>query len=530
MLGLGRFRGGVHPKGHKEPTRVNSILTNPPLPPMLYLPLCQHSGDDALPLVSIGERVLKGQKIACADGRMSANVHAPTSGVIRDIRAITMPHPSGLPARAILLEPDGQEEWVELTPPADPYAIPQEELAGLVEEAGIVGMGGAIFPAAIKLRQGRRYEIKTLIVNGSECEPFLTTDDRLMCERAEEIIEGTKLVRHIIEAYRAVIAVEDNKPEAIAALKKAAEGIGSIEIAVVPARYPMGSAKQLIQAITGQEVPAGKRSNDIGVLVHNVATVYAIQQALVYGKPLISRITTVGGDCIRSPRNVEALLGTPVQYLFDVCGGLLETPSRLLMGGPMMGQVLPTTDTPMIKGSSGLLALTKREVNEHVPDPCIRCARCVNACPMGLLPLEMANGAKRDDFDAANDAGLKDCILCGSCAYVCPSHIPLVQYFEYAKGELRDRRAETDKLALTKTLTEAKTARVEAEKAAKEAAKAAKEAAKAAKAAKKKADAEKKAAAKKAAEEAAAATPPESAGVAGESTDQTILTQEEEQS
>ena len=257
MLGLGRFRGGVHPKGHKEPTRVNSILTNPPLPPMLYLPLCQHSGDDALPLVSIGERVLKGQKIACADGRMSANVHAPTSGVIRDIRAITMPHPSGLPARAILLEPDGQEEWVELTPPADPYAIPQEELAGLVEEAGIVGMGGAIFPAAIKLRQGRRYEIKTLIVNGSECEPFLTTDDRLMCERAEEIIEGTKLVRHIIEAYRAVIAVEDNKPEAIAALKKAAEGIGSIEIAVVPARYPMGSAKQLIQAITGQEVPAG---------------------------------------------------------------------------------------------------------------------------------------------------------------------------------------------------------------------------------------------------------------------------------
>ncbi|WP_221797236.1 electron transport complex subunit RsxC [Oceanobacter mangrovi] len=474
LLGMGRFRGGVHPKTHKLDSRELAINTDVPLPPMLYLPLGQSTGDDALPLVEVGDRVLKGQKIARAGSRMSANLHAPTSGIIKDIKPVTMPHPSGLPANAIWLEPDGQEEWCELTPPADPYQLPHDELAGLVEEAGIVGMGGAIFPAAIKLRQGRRFEIKTFIVNGAECEPYLTTDDRLMCERAKEIVEGTKLVRHIIEAYRAVIAIEDNKPDAIKAIKEAAAGVGSIEVVIVPARYPMGSAKQLIQAVTGLEVPAGKRSNDIGVLVHNVATVYAIQQALTLGKPLISRVSTIAGNCTGQPQNLEALLGTPISHLFDVCGGLESKPARLLMGGPMMGQVLTTTDVPLIKGSSGLLALTQKEVNEHVPSPCIRCGKCVNACPMGLLPLEMARSSRQDDFDNAQEFGLRDCILCGSCAYVCPSHIPLVQYFEYAKGELRDRRSEADKLTLTKQLMEARNERMEAEKAAKLAAKQAK--------------------------------------------------------
>ena len=501
LLGLGRFRGGVHPKQNKQDSRALPILTDVPLPAMLTLPLCQQTGDDAIPVVSVGERVLKGQQIARSGGRISANLHAPTSGTITAIKPVTMPHPSGLPANAIWLEPDGLEEWCELTPPEDPYALPHEDMAGLVEDAGIVGMGGAIFPASIKLRQGRRFEIKTFIVNGSECEPYLTTDDRLMCERAEAIVEGTKLVRHIIEAYRAVIAIEDNKPEAIAAIRKAAEHVGSIEVVTVPARYPMGSAKQLIQAVTGLEVPAGKRSNDIGVLVHNVGTVYAIQQALIEGKPLISRVTTVAGDCVSQPRNVEALIGTPIQHLFDVCGGLEQQPARLLMGGPMMGQIMTSSESPLIKGSSGLLALTKAEVNEHLPAPCIRCGKCVNACPMGLLPLEMARSSRHDDFDSAQDFGLRDCILCGSCAYVCPSHIPLVQYFEYAKGELRDRRAETDRLALTKQMTEARNERVEKEKAAKAAAKAAKEAAKAAK----KAEKERKAAEAKAAKEAAAA-------------------------
>lgn len=474
MFGLKKIRGGVHPDGHKDESRLLSILTDMPLPEMLTLPLCQHSGDDAIALVKEGDRVLKGQKIARANGRHSANMHAPTSGIVRAIKPVPMPHPSGLPANAILLEPDGLEEWTELMPHPDPYSIPHEELASLVEDAGIVGMGGAIFPAAIKLRQGRRFEIKTLIINGSECEPYLTTDDRLMCERAKEIVEGTKLVRHIIEAYRAYIAVEDNKPEALAALREAAKDIGSIEVVAVPAQYPMGSAKQLIQAVTGHEVPAGSRSNDIGVLVHNVATVYAIYQALLYGKPLISRVTTIAGSCVDTPRNVEALLGTPIDYLFEACGGLRNKPNRILMGGPMMGQIIPSSHAPLIKGSSGILALNAKEVNEHVPSPCIRCSRCVSACPMGLLPLDMASSSKQDDFESAQNAGLKDCILCGSCAYVCPSHIPLVQYFEYAKGELKNRRLETEKLALTQTLSKARTERLEAEKAAKLAAKKAK--------------------------------------------------------
>ena len=473
---LGKIRGGIHPDGQKADSGRLPIKTDVPLPAVLYLPLCQHAGADALPMVEVGDHVLKGQCIASAAGGRSANIHAPTSGVVKAIGNITMPHPSGLPAKAITLEPDGNDEWIPLSPPDDPFSMPQEELANLVEAAGIVGMGGAIFPTAVKLRQGRRFEIKTLIINGSECEPYLTTDDRLMRERAAEIVEGTRLTRHIIEAYRAIIAIEDNKPEAIAAMTEAAKDVGAIEVIAVPARYPMGSAKQLIQAITGLEVPAGARSNDIGVLVHNVATIYAIQQALVAGKPLVSRITTVAGGCIQQPQNVEALIGTPIQHLFDSCGGLKQRPARLLMGGPMMGQVLPTTDVPLIKGGSGVLALTQAEVNARMPSPCIHCNRCVSACPMGLTPLEMARSSRRDDLDRAQDFGLKDCILCGSCAYVCPSHIPLVQYFEYAKGELAERRASQDKLALTQKLMSARQERVEAEAAAKKAAKAAKKA------------------------------------------------------
>jgi Na+-translocating ferredoxin:NAD+ oxidoreductase subunit C len=496
LFGLGNIRGGVHPDGRKDDTSDVPILTGIALPERLYIPLNQSSGDDALPLVKPGEQVLKGQLIGKAAGRVSACIHAPTSGKVVGIEAVTMPHPSGLPAMAIIIEPDGEERWVDIPLPEDPFNLDPDTLASKVEEAGIVGMGGAIFPAAIKLRQGRRFEIQTLIINGSECEPFLTTDDRLMQERADEIVEGTRLIRKIIEAYRAVIAIEDNKPAAIAAIEAAAAKVGAIEVMVVPAHYPMGSAKQLIQAVTGLEVPAGKRSNDVGVLVHNVATALAIQQALVHGRPLLSRVTTVSGDCVAKPQNVEVLFGTPIRHIFKVCGGLTDVPARLLMGGPMMGQILPSLDVPVIKGSSGILALSKAEVNAHVPSPCIRCARCVEACPMGLVPLEMARNSRADKLDAAQEYGLRDCILCGSCAYVCPSHIPLVQYFEYAKGELADRRSSQQKQEYTKGLIESRKARVEEERLAKEAAKAAKEAAKAAKAAAKAAKEAEKAAAK----------------------------------
>lgn len=474
MFGLKSIRGGVHPETKKDLTSDRSILTALPLPKKLYLPLSQHAGVESRPQVQVGDKVLKGQLVARSGGSLSANLHAPTSGIIAAIEPIVAPHPSGLPAVAMVIESDGEDRWKDLPTLNDPLALSPDELADRVEEAGIVGMGGAIFPAAVKLRQGRRFEIKTLIINGSECEPYLTCDDRLMQEQAAAIVDGARMIRHIIEAYEVVIAIEDNKPDATAALKQAAAPYGMINVINVPTHYPMGSAKQLIQAVTGKEVPAGGRSNDIGVLVHNVGTVYAIHQALRLGRPLISRIVTVTGACVKTPHNVEALLGTPVRDLIQACGGLTAHPARLLMGGPMMGQIIPSIDSPVIKGTTGVLALNQREVNEHLPAPCIRCGRCVDACPMGLVPLEMAKHSGADDFDQAQDFGLRDCILCGSCAYVCPSHIPLVQYFEYAKGELRERRNNESKQEYTKRLMDQRNERVEREKAAKAAAKKAK--------------------------------------------------------
>ena len=474
MFGLRSIRGGVHPETKKDLTSERSILAQLPLPEKLYLPLSQHSGVESRPQVKVGDSVLKGQLVASSGGSLSANLHAPTSGIISAIEPIAAPHPSGLPTIAIVIDSDGKDRWIEFSVLDDPLSLSPDALADRVEAAGIVGMGGAIFPAAVKLRQGRRFEIKTLIINGSECEPYLTCDDRLMQEQAAAIVDGILMIRHIIEAYEVIIAIEDNKPEATAVLKQAAAGHGMIEVINVPTHYPMGSAKQLIQAVTGKEVPAGGRSNDIGVLVHNVGTVYAIHQALRQSRPLISRIVTVTGGCVKTPHNVEALLGTPVRELIHACGGLTDHPARLLMGGPMMGQIIPSIDSPVIKGTTGVLALNKREVNEQVPAPCIRCGRCVDACPMGLVPLEMAKHSGVDEFDQAQEYGLRDCILCGSCAYVCPSHIPLVQYFEYAKGELKDRRNSETKQQYTKRLIEQRNARIEHEKAAKAAAKKAK--------------------------------------------------------
>lgn len=467
MFRMPLIRGGVHPDGHKNLSSALPIKTDVTLPERLFLPLYQQSGVESRPVVKAGDYVGKGQCIAVSSGTLSANLHASTSGKILGIEEIVAPHPSGLTAHAIVIEADGEDRWIERREIADPFSQDPDFLAHLVGEAGIVGMGGAIFPAAVKLRQGRRFEIRTLLINGGECEPYLTTDDALMRERAAEIVDGVRLIRYIIEAYKAVICIEDNKPQAIEAIKQAAAPHGYIEVVTVPSIYPMGSAKQMIQAVTGYEVPAGARSNDLGVLVHNVGTVYAIQQALRHGKPLLSRISTISGSCIGQPRNVESLIGTPVRDLIEACGGLCDTPERVLLGGPMMGQVLPSLDIPMIKGGSGVLALSRKEVNERTTSPCIRCGRCVSACPMGLVPLEMAKNAKADKFDAAQQFGLRDCILCGSCAYVCPSHIPLVQYFEYAKGEIAGRKRSEQKLSFTQQLTAAKTERLEREAAAK---------------------------------------------------------------
>ncbi|SER20425.1 electron transport complex protein RnfC [Amphritea atlantica] len=471
MLMKFKVRGGVHADERKEqstetPIRVLGI------PPLLSIPLSQHAGLPAKPIVAEGQLVLKGELIGTTAGDRSASIHAPTSGKVLGIGRIQAPHPSLLSYDAIHIEPDGLDTVYVPENPIDPQQLSAEAIADLVDGAGIVGLGGATYPAALKLKAGSRQNVHTLILNGSECEPYLTCDDMLMRERAAEIISGAQLILKAINAKQVIAGIEDNKPQAIRAMREAAQTHDNVEIRVIPTRYPMGSAKQLIKVITGREVPTGGRSSDIGVLVHNVATSFAVHQAIYQARPLISRVVTLSGQALATPQNVEVLIGTPVQWLLEQCDGLVSTPARMLMGGPMMGQILPNTGVPITKGASAILALTEEEINSAEVSPCIRCGSCVQACPMGLLPLEMARHSRADDYDGANEFGLKDCILCGSCAYVCPSHIPLVHYFQFAKGKHRENQIQTRKGEYTKSLSEARMARQEKEAAAKAAAKA----------------------------------------------------------
>ncbi len=459
---LFRFRGGVHPAEQKT-TRQLPIRPLP-LPTRLYLPLQMHIGAPAVPVVGVGDQVLKGQLLARAPSAVSAPVHASTSGVIEAIDEFTAPHPSGLPVRTIVLRSDGEDRWSESVVPIDPFRLSPTEIAQRVGEAGIVGMGGAAFPAAVKLQLGDRNRIHTLIINGGECEPYLTCDDRLMQERPEAVIDGVRLMLRALQCQRALIAVEANKPEAQQALRRACKELSEVQVIEVPSRYPMGSEKQMIQTVTGLEVPAGKLAAEIGVMVHNVATSYAVYQALRHGRPLISRIVTVSGGALREPTNLEVPLGTLVEELIKHCGGFKETPARQLLGGPMMGTALPHQQVPIVKGSNGVLALSAAETGlaPHA-QPCIRCGRCAQACPIGLLPMELASRARHGKLDAALDLGLLDCIGCGSCSYTCPAAIPLTQYFNFAKGELARQREEQQKGERTRALAQARQLRLERE-------------------------------------------------------------------
>ncbi len=452
------FRGGVHPPGHKHLSAERPIQVLP-LPERLYLPLQQHRGQSALPVVTVGQKVLQGELLAKAQGPVSAPVHAPTSGTVIAIGDFTAPHPSGLPLPTITLEPDGEDRALDHGPLPDPFTLESDEVARRIGDAGIVGMGGANFPAAVKLSTARKASVHTLVINGAECEPYMTCDDRLMRERPDAIVDGTRIMLHAIQAQRAIIAIEDNKPEAAARLQAVCEATRdyplSVQVVVIPSRYPAGSASQLIQLLTGLEVPAEGRSTVTGLLVHNVGTAYAVHRALRDGRPLISRIVTVTGGAVAEPQNLEAPIGTLAADMLRFCGTDPAAIARLLMGGPMMGQRMPSAQIPLIKGANGLLALTAAEI-AGLPDTtaCIRCGRCASVCPMGLLPLEMAKRAHHDDPDGAMTFGLDDCMSCGSCAYACPSHIPLVQYFEYARGALiardqADQRAETARRLIT---------------------------------------------------------------------------------
>ncbi len=460
------LRGGVHPEGRKE-LSVERHIRALPLPKRLFVPMQQHIGAPASPAVNVGDHVLKGQLIASAQGAVSSSIHAPTSGTITALGDHAVPHPSGLPVPTFTLESDGRDEWVALQGCDDPFALAPEDIAARVAAAGIVGLGGATFPSALKLNLSRSSGVRTLIVNGGECEPYLTCDDRIMRERAVDIVEGIRLIAHAVDAKEILVGIEDNKPEAIAAMQATAQG-SAVRIVVMPSMYPMGSEKQIVQVLTGREIPAGGRPADVGVLVHNVATAFAVQQAIRHGKPLISRIVTVSGGAIRTACNVEALVGTPVQELIDFADGYSQPAVRLVLGGPMMGQQFSNTRVPVVKGTSGVLALTSKEIGQSEPAPCIRCTTCMRACPVGLLPLEMVAHIRASNLIGAVDLGLKDCIACGSCSYVCPAHIPLVHYFNYAKGDLAAQERSKLKQEATKKLADARTerlARIERERA-----------------------------------------------------------------
>lgn len=465
--GVSPFAGahwGVHPDDRKRPAADRAVRVMP-MPARLYVPLVQHLGAPARACVLVGDTVRKGQCIAVPQGPVSAAIHAPTSGTVVAIGEIVAPHPSGLGVTAITIEADGRDEWIDTELCADPLALSPDEIGRRVAAAGVVGLGGAAFPAAVKLTGAARAEVATLIINGGECEPYLSCDDRLMRDRAAELVDGIAIVAHAAGAKNTLIGIEDNKPEAIAAMQAAvaAAGLPNIAVRPVPARYPMGSEKQLILVLTGREVPANGRPSDVGVLVHNVGTAFAVRQAIRFGRPLVSRLITLAGDCVREPGNLEVPIGALCEDVLAFAGGLKAEPARWLLGGPMMGLQLPSLVVPVIKGTSGLLALSADEVAARQPGPCIRCGSCLSACPVGLLPLEMNAHIGAGSLDGAVKFGLKDCIACGCCAYVCPSRIPLVQAFNYAKGELAAQERTKLRNEATKKMVAARAERLERE-------------------------------------------------------------------
>lgn len=467
MSQLWDFAGGVHPAEHKHQSTSRPIRMAG-LPERLILPLQQHIGEPAEAIVGVGDRVLKGQKIAEVTTGMGVPVHASTSGIIDAIELLPVPHPSGMADWCIVLKPDGEDQWGERQPVSDYHQLEREQVLDMIREAGIAGMGGAGFPTDIKLRPPRDRKVETLILNGAECEPYITADDMTMREHAAEVVAGMKVMAWILRPSRCVIGIENNKPQAIAAMRDAVQGT-QIEIAVIPTKYPSGGEKQLIRILTGLEVPSGGIPADIGVMCQNVATAMAVSRAIFEGQPLISRVFTITGEAVQQPGNFEVLIGTPVSDLLAAAGLQADKLNRLVLGGPMMGYTLTTDTVPVIKTSNCVIAATTAELPAPPPEqPCIRCGQCAEVCPMELLPQQLFWYSKATEFEKAEHLNLFDCIECGACSFVCPSSIPLVQYYRFAKDEIRSQRAEQLKSDRARERFEARQARLDREQQEKE--------------------------------------------------------------
>jgi len=451
--------GGVHPPNNKAKASEQPIASLP-IPQQLIIPVKQHIGVAGKLLVNVGENVLKGQALTEPVKAMSLPIHAPTSGIISKIAEHPIAHPSGLSEPCIFIDTDGQDTWVERKPLPHYTGETPEYLVDKLKQAGISGLGGAGFPAYVKSASLRK--INYLIINATECEPYICADDALIRRNAESIIQGIDIVANIVHPEMIIIGIEDDKPEAIKALKRAAEHRHDIHIRVFPSKYPSGGEKQLIHILTGQHVPTGGLPIDIGILVHNIGTLFAIYNAVICDEPLVSRIVTVTGGAVKSPQNVEVLIGTPVKELLNFCDFEAVKDQRIIMGGPMMGFTLAHTDIPIVKISNCILAPGKNELSAPEDEmDCIRCSACADVCPISLLPQQLYWYSKAKEHAKAQEYNLKDCIECGACAYVCPSEIPLVQYYRVAKAEIKAHDLEKQQAEKAKLRFEQRKERLE---------------------------------------------------------------------
>jgi electron transport complex protein RnfC len=457
-----KFHGGVHPPTHKDESNRKPIVPAA-IPSKLVIPLHQHVGTRAKPCVEVGEHVLKGQLIGKPEGRLSSATHASTSGTVSAIDMQLVAHHSGLPDLCVTIIPDGKDEWIEHSG-VDYTKTDPAELRQRLRTAGVVGLGGAVFPSDVKAN-ANRHKIKTMVLNGAECEPYITCDDMLMRERAADILHGTEILRSLLDAEEVLIGIEDNKPEAIAAMEQAViDGKHQrMTVMSVETLYPSGGAKQLIRLLTGIEVAAGVRSTEKGVQCFNVATAYSAWRAIAYGEPLLSRIVTVTGN-VERPQNFEVLLGTPVDELVAQAGSKADT-DKHIMGGPMMGVQLPSGEVGITKAANCIIESSPALFPPPKPAlPCIRCTRCAEVCPAELQPQDLFWFAKSKNFDKTEDFHLFDCIECGACGYVCPSNIPLVNFFRYAKSEISARERDSEAAELARERHEYRQFRIEREK------------------------------------------------------------------